>query len=196
MKANATAERKTKETDITVTVYRDKKIWDIDSGIGFFDHMLNALFLHAGLGIKLNVTGDLHIDAHHTVEDTGMVIGAAIRDLLEDKKELTRFGESSVPMDEALAKASVDIGGRAFFVLIGNLPPESSGLYTYDLTAEFFRALCQTAGITLHLEICYGVNGHHMVEALYKAAARAIRAALVHSGGDNSTKGGLDTWQG
>ena len=192
MKDQATAQRKTKETEIRADIFRAEPIWEIDTGIGFFDHMLTALFLHAGLGLRLKTQGDLHIDAHHTVEDTGMVLGMALRDLLEDKANIARFGQASVPMDEALARASADIGGRPFFVLGGQLPPEGSGAYAYDLTTEFFRAFCQTAGITLHLEICYGSNGHHMTEALFKAAARALRQALKPCDGDNSTKGVLD----
>lgn len=186
------ASRSTKETSIELTVSRIDLTRAIGTGIGFFDHMLDALFFHAGLGLTLTVSGDLHVDAHHTVEDTGILLGQALHGLLGDKANLTRYGTASIPMDEALAHAAIDISGRPFLVYQAPLPQGGSGAYDYSLTEEFFRALCVNGGFTLHLQLAYGVNGHHMTEALYKAFARALRAALVPLAGATSTKGCID----
>ena len=192
MKNEVTAARKTKETDITLTLSRVDSSRAIDTGIGFFDHMLDALFFHAGLGLTLKVSGDLHVDAHHTVEDAGILLGQAMNDLLGDKSGLARFADALIPMDEALARAAVDISGRPFLVYTAELPPGGSGAYDYSLTEEFFRAFCANAKLTLHIYLCYGVNGHHMTEAIYKAVARALRGAMTPADGVTSTKGGID----
>ena len=192
MKQQAAIQRTTKETNISATWERNPAVRDIETGIGFFDHMLTALSFHAGLGLTLKVVGDLAVDAHHTVEDTGIVLGLSLAELLDDKKGIARFAEASIPMDEALARAAVDISGRPFLLCQANWPSGSSGAYDYSLTEEFLRAFCQCAGITLHVEVVYGQNGHHMTEALFKAVAYALRRAMAPVDVEiNSTKGTL-----
>jgi len=191
----ASAARRTKETDINALISRIDPTREIATGIGFFDHMLDALFFHAGLGLRLSAAGDLHVDSHHTVEDVGVVLGQALYDLLGDKSGVTRFASACIPMDEALAEATVDISGRPFLVfndfseskLVGH-----SGDYDYAQTEEFLRALCTNAKLTLHVNLYYGANGHHMTESIFKAVARALRAAMVPMSGSTSTKGVID----
>ncbi len=191
MNTSIALSRKTKETDITLTIDRANLTRDICTGIGFFDHMLDALFCHARLGLQLKVTGDLHVDAHHTVEDTGILLGQAIGKLLGDKAGLTRYASAFVPLDEALASAVVDISGRPFLVYQVALPQGASGDYDYSLSEEFFRALATHAGLTLHISLMYGQNGHHITEAVFKAVARALRGAMAPCDGEVSTKGCL-----
>lgn len=183
--------RKTKETNITVEINLDGGKVDISTGIGFFDHMLEAFATHGNFGLKVNVSGDLYVDGHHTVEDTGIVLGKAFADALCDKSGIARFGCFSLPMDEALASAVVDISGRPFVVFDANFNDQSIGEYDTCLTSEFFRAFAFNAGITLHLRVEYGGNSHHMTEALYKAAAHALRLAVILREGVLSTKGSL-----
>lgn len=189
----ASVERKTNETDIRLWLSLDGGDIKIDTGIGFFDHMLNSFAAHGGFGLELSVKGDLEVDEHHTVEDTGIVLGKAFCEALGDKSSIERFGSFYVPMDEALAFASVDVSGRSFLVFDAQFPKERCGGYDCAMTVEFMRALAFNAQITLHLKSLYGDNSHHITEALYKAAAHALRLAvrLNNSGRPLSTKGVL-----
>ena len=189
----ATVERKTKETDIWLSLDLDGGKVSVNTGIGFFDHMLNSFATHGGFGLQVKVKGDLHVDEHHTVEDTGIVLGKALGEALGDKGGIERFGSFYVPMDEALAFASVDVSGRPFLVFDAAFPQERCGGYDCAMTVEFMRALAFNAGITLHLRSLYGDNSHHITEVLYKAAAHALRLAVKpnESGKPLSTKGVL-----
>lgn len=184
--------RQTRETTIDVSLCLDGGQVEISTGIGFFDHMLEAFAIHGGFGLTVRVMGDWHVDGHHTVEDTGIVLGKALAQALGDKTGITRFGSFFVPMDETLAFASVDVSGRPFLVLDAAFREERVGEFDTCLTLEFFRALAFNAGITLHLKVEYGCNAHHMIEALCKAAAHALRAAVTPMEGCLSTKGSLD----
>ncbi len=188
----ATVTRKTRETDITVTVNLDGGDVKIETGIGFFDHMLEAFAVHSGIGLCVKADGDLHVDGHHTVEDTGIVLGQAIAKALGDKGGIARFGNFYIPMDESLCFAALDISGRPYLVFDARFPEERVGDYDSCLTPEFFRALSLHAGLTLHLRVLYGVNTHHMIEGLFKAAAHAFKAAIAQKDGVLSTKGSLD----
>ena len=190
---NAMITRKTKETDITVELSLDERFAEIDTGIGFFDHMLTAMAVHGGFGLKVKAQGDLFVDCHHTVEDTGIVIGKALGKALGDKGGIARFGSFYVPMDEALGFCSLDISGRPFLVFDASFPEERVGSYDTCMTEEFMRALAFNAGITLHLRALYGKNSHHITEALYKALGHSLRQAVkpLEQGGALSTKGVL-----
>lgn len=189
----ATVERKTKETDIWLSLNLDGGDVSISTGVGFFDHMLNSFATHGGFGLQVKVTGDLHVDEHHTIEDTGIVLGKAFCEALGDKGGIERFGSFYVPMDEALAFASVDVSGRPFLVFDAEFPQARCGGYDCAMTVEFMRALAFNAQITLHLKSLYGDNSHHITEALYKAAAHALRLAVKpnDTGKPLSTKGVL-----
>ncbi|MEE0914615.1 MAG: imidazoleglycerol-phosphate dehydratase HisB [Ruminococcus sp.] len=189
----ATVERKTKETDIKLSLNLDGGNISINTGVGFFDHMLNSFATHGGFGLELSVKGDLEVDEHHTVEDTGIVLGKAFEQALGDKSSIDRFGSFYVPMDEALAFASVDISGRQFLVFDAEFPQERCGGYDCSMTVEFMRAFAYNAGITLHMKSMYGDNSHHITEALYKAVAHALRLAVKQNTSNKplSTKGVL-----
>lgn len=189
----AVEQRKTKETDVRVELCLDGGNAEISTGIGFFDHMLTAFAVHGGFGLKIKTDGDLEVDCHHTVEDTGIVLGKAFAAALGDKSGIARFGSFFIPMDEALAFASVDVSGRPFLVFQAQFPEERVGEYDTCMTEEFFRAFAMNAGITLHLRMEYGRNSHHIAEALYKAAAHALRLAVAQTGTGAvlSTKGVL-----
>ena len=187
-------ERKTKETQITVEVKLDNKgVSDIDTGIGFFDHMLTALSKHSGISMNIKCTGDLYVDAHHSVEDTGIVLGQALSQALGDKSGIARYGSAYIPMDEALSFCSLDISNRPFLVFNGEFANQMIGQYDACLTEEFFRAFAFNAGITLHLNMVYGTNDHHKCEALFKAVAHALKMAVkpLENGETLSTKGTL-----
>ncbi len=186
-------ERKTKETDIKLYLSLDGGEVFVDTGIGFFDHMLTSFATHGGFGLKVKVTGDLNVDDHHTIEDTGIVLGQAFDKVLGDKSSIERFGSFYVPMDEALAFASLDISGRPFMVFDGEFPQEKCGDYTSAMTVEFMRALAYNAKITLHIKCEYGYNSHHIIEAIYKAVAHSLKIAVKenNSGKPLSTKGVL-----
>ena len=186
--------RTTKETDIEISLSLDGGKADIHTGIGFFDHMLDAFATHGGFGLSVKAKGDLQVDCHHTIEDTGIVVGRAFSQALGDKGGIARFGSFYVPMDEALAFAAVDISGRPFLVFDAAFPEEKVGEYDSCMTEEFFRAFAFHAGMTLHTKILYGKNTHHMVEALYKAVAHALRLAVARAkdGQVLSTKGSLE----
>ena len=185
--------RKTKETDITLSLNLDGGNVSVNTGIGFFDHMLNAFAVHGGFGLEVNVSGDLNVDDHHTVEDTGIVLGKAFKDALGEKSSIERFGSFYVPMDEALAFVSLDISGRPFLVFDADFPQEKCGDYTSALTVEFMRAFAYNAGITLHIKSEYGYNSHHIIEAIFKAVAHSLKIAVKENdtGVPLSTKGVL-----
>ncbi|MCI5845735.1 MAG: imidazoleglycerol-phosphate dehydratase HisB [Oscillospiraceae bacterium] len=190
----AVIERNTKETQIQIKVILDGKgVAEIHTGIGFFDHMLTALAVHSGISMYIQVAGDLHVDAHHTVEDTGIVLGKAIGEALGDKSGITRYGSAYIPMDEALAFCSLDISNRPFLVFQGTFTNAMIGQYDTCLTEEFFRAFAFQAGITLHIHMMYGTNDHHKCEAAFKAVAHALKIAIepTKSGQTLSTKGVL-----
>ena len=189
----ATVNRKTKETDIKLSLCLDGGEVSISTGVGFFDHMLNSFATHGRFGLIVDVKGDLEVDEHHTVDDTGIVLGKAFAEALGDKGSIERFGSYFVPMDEALAFASVDVSGRPFLVFDADFPQARCGDYDCAMTVEFMRAFAFNAGITLHLKSVYGDNSHHITEALYKAAAHAMRLAVKEnaSGKPLSTKGVL-----
>ena len=186
-------ERKTNETAIKIGVNLDVKGESkISTGIGFFDHMLDLFAFRAGITLKVECKGDLHIDGHHTVEDVGIVLGQAISSALGDKTGINRYGEASVPMDESLANCTLDISGRPFLVFNAEFPSERAGAFETELVEEFFIALARTGGITLHINLAYGKNTHHMIEAIFKAFGVALKQAVsVTSEGIPSTKGVL-----
>ena len=185
--------RKTKETDIKLSLNLDGGDINVDTGIGFFDHMLISFATHGGFGLDVKVKGDLSVDDHHTVEDTGIVLGQAFEQALGDKSSIERFGSFYVPMDEALAFASLDISGRPYMVFDAEFPQEKCGDYTSAMTVEFMRALAYNAKITLHIKCLYGYNSHHIIEAVYKAVAHSLKIAVKEneSGVPLSTKGVL-----
>ena len=189
----AKIERKTKETDITLTVDLDGKGQvSIDTGIGFFDHMLTALAVHSGVDMTVKCKGDLNVDGHHSVEDIGICLGKAFAEALSDKSGIARYGSAYVPMDESLAFCSLDISGRAFLVFNATFSDDRIGEFDTCLAEEFFRAFAFNAGITLHIRQEYGKNDHHICEAIFKAVAHALKQALASNGGGVlSTKGVL-----
>ena len=187
----ARCSRTTKETEIELMLCLEGGAVEVDTGIGFFDHMLTALAMHGGFGLTLHCKGDLQVDGHHTVEDVGIALGDALGEALGDKTGIARYGSFFVPMDEALAFCAVDISGRPYLVFDADLPQKRVGAYDACLTPEFFRAVAVHAGITLHLKSCYGANSHHVIEALFKAAGHALRAAVQRQDGVLSTKGTL-----
>lgn len=187
--------RTTTETDITVKIDLDNPDEvSIETGVGFFDHMLNLFARHGRFGLHIHANGDLHIDSHHTVEDVGIALGECIKEALGDKKQINRYGTSYVPMDEALGFVTLDISNRPFLVFDAELANEKLGNFDTELTEEFFRAVSFNAGITLHARALYGKNTHHKIEALFKAFGRALREAVEineNIKGVNSTKGML-----
>ncbi len=193
MNRTANITRKTKETDITALLLLDGGEVKIDTGIGFLDHMLTALAVHGGFGLLLDAKGDLHVDGHHTAEDVGIVLGMAFKEALGDKGGIMRYGSAFIPMDESLGFCSVDISGRPFLVFNAEFTNERVGEFDTCLTEEFMRAFAFNAGITLHLRVEYGTNDHHKIEALFKALAYALKAAvrLNADGSTVSTKGVL-----
>ena len=179
MSRTAEVSRNTKETQITVSVDLDGSgVSDVETGIGFFDHMLDAFARHGGIDLEVETKGDLHIDMHHTVEDTGIALGQAFREALGDKAGIRRFGDALVPLDEALVMAAVDFSGRGELFWDVEIGPEKVGSFDTELGHEFFAGLARDAGMTLHLRKVTGDNAHHILEATFKAAARAIRAAV------------------
>lgn len=185
--------RKTGETDITVKIDLDGSgKADISTGIGFFDHMLTALTVHSGFDITVKAVGDLYVDSHHTVEDTGIVLGQAFKEAIGDRKGIERYGSAYIPMDEALGFASLDISNRPFLVFKADFHDDRVGNFDTCLTEEFFRAFAFNGGITLHVIEEYGKNDHHIIEAMFKAVAHALKtAASVNGGQILSTKGVL-----
>lgn len=184
--------RETKETRIQAALWLSGGPVKIDTGIGFFDHMLHAWAFYAGFGLTLTAKGDLEVDGHHTVEDTGIVLGQTLREALGDKVGIRRFGSAYVPMDEALAFTALDFSGRPFLVYEADMPQARMGAYDACLTEEFMRALAMNSGLTLHMRAQYGRNAHHITEALFKSLGLAMKDAVKMEGtGVTSTKGVL-----
>ncbi|MFT6223409.1 MAG: imidazoleglycerol-phosphate dehydratase [Paracoccaceae bacterium] len=175
----ATITRKTAETDIAVTIDLDGSgQYDNQTGVGFFDHMLDQLARHALIDLKVRTSGDLHIDDHHSVEDTGIAIGQALTQALGDKRGIRRYGSCHLPMDDAQVRAALDLSGRAFLIWNVSFPTQKIGTFDTELVREFFQALSTHGGITLHVDQLHGFNSHHIAEAAFKAVARALRDAL------------------
>ena len=188
--------RKTNETDITVRLSLDGTgTYDNQTGVGFFDHMLDQLARHALLDLEVRATGDLHIDDHHTVEDVGITLGQALTQAMGDKRGIRRYGSCLLPMDDALVRTALDLSGRPFLVWDVELPTAKIGSFDTELVREFFQAFATHGGITLHVDQLHGINSHHIVEAAFKSVARALRDALevdARKAGDiPSTKGAL-----
>jgi imidazoleglycerol-phosphate dehydratase len=187
-------ERKTRETDIEVALGLFPGEASISTGVPFFDHMLDQIARHGGLSLTVKAVGDLQVDAHHTVEDVGIALGEVLRSALGDKAGLARYGHAVVPLDEALVEAVVDLSGRPHLTWNADLPAGKKfiGTFDVDLAQDFFQALVNHARICVHVNVRYGRNLHHVVEAIFKATARALRAALVREGTAlPSTKGTL-----
>lgn len=195
MNRESMIERKTNETQISLKLNVDgtgKSV--IDTGIGFFDHMLTLFAKHGLFDMNLTAKGDLNVDAHHTVEDIGIVLGQAISEALGDKKSIVRYGSAFIPMDESLALCAIDISGRPFTVFDAKFSNEKVGEMETEMVVEFFRALAFNAGINLHIKVFYGGNNHHICEAIFKAFAKALDKATAIDGrieGVLSTKGML-----
>jgi imidazoleglycerol-phosphate dehydratase len=191
----ATIERTTGETDVRLSLALDGTGQGTrDTGVGFLDHMLDLLARHARFDLDVKVTGDLQTGAHHTAEDTAIVLGQALDSALGDRVGIYRYGFWVVPMDEARASCTIDISGRPFTIFEAELPPGATGGFDHELTEEFFRALANAAKLTLHLKVQAGTNAHHMIEAAFKAFARALREAVAidpTESGVPSTKGTL-----
>lgn len=178
MSRSAQINRKTKETDISMTFEIDGSgISKIDTGIGFFNHMLEGFARHGFFDMNLSVKGDLQVDGHHTVEDTGIVLGTAIKEAIGDKKGIKRYGSFMLPMDDALALCAIDLCGRPYFVFECDFTAEKVGYLETELVREFFYAVSYTAGMNLHIRMLSGINNHHMIEAMFKAFAKALDEA-------------------
>ena len=176
----ATVQRTTRETEITVTVDIDGSGQSaISTGIGFFDHMLDQVARHSLIDIELTAKGDLHIDDHHTVEDTGIALGQALRKAVGDARGITRYADVALPMDETLTRVAIDVSGRPFLVFRTEFPTQKIGSFDTELVREFFQAFAGNAGVTLHIETGYGLNSHHISESCFKGLARALRQALT-----------------
>ncbi len=196
MKRQATITRRTKETQISATVDLDGTgTSEISTGVGFLDHMLEQVARHALIDIKLEAKGDLHIDFHHTTEDTGIVLGQAVAKALGDKQGITRYADVHLAMDEALTRVAIDVSGRPFLVWKVDFSQPKVGEMDTELFREWFQAFAQNAGITLHVATLYGDNNHHIAETCFKGLARALRAAITadprQAGRVPSTKGML-----
>lgn len=187
--------RRTKETNLAVEVNLDGRgLWRGSVGLGFLEHMLELLARHSGIDISVEGGGDLHVDAHHTVEDLGITLGRALAKAAGEKAGMARFGQAAVPMEEALAEAVLDFCGRPYLSFQAELPAQKVGDFDAELTEDFFRALAMHAGFTLHLRLLEGRNTHHIIEALFKALARALGQATRRTAGSDdvlSTKGAL-----
>jgi imidazoleglycerol-phosphate dehydratase len=192
----ARASRKTKETSVEVKVDLDGSgRYDVTTGIGFLDHMLEQLSRHSLIDLHVRAKGDLHIDFHHTTEDTGIVIGQAVSKALADRKGIVRYGDALIPFDETLTRVAIDISGRPYLVWRVKFTRPKLGEMDTELFKEWFQAFAQAAGITLHIENLYGENNHHIVESCFKGLARALRTAIEIDGRSAtevpSTKGAL-----
>ncbi|MBR9862739.1 MAG: imidazoleglycerol-phosphate dehydratase HisB [Rhodobacteraceae bacterium] len=175
----ATLTRNTAETAITVEINLDGTgVYDNETGVGFFDHMLDQLSRHALIDMKVRAKGDLHIDDHHTVEDVGLALGKALAEAVGDKRGIRRYGSCLLPMDDALVRSALDLSGRPYLVWKVDLPTAKIGSFDTELVREFFTAFAMQGGITLHVEALDGFNSHHIVEAAFKSVAQALRAAL------------------
>lgn len=176
----ASITRTTKETDIRVEVNLDGQGGcDVQTGVSFFDHMLEQLARHGGLDLKIRAKGDLHIDDHHTVEDVGIALGQAVRQALGDMRGITRYGEAAIVMDEALTRTAIDISGRPFLIFEVDFPVDKIGSFDCQLVREFFQAFATNAAMTLHIENVRGFNAHHIAEVTFKSFARALRMGMA-----------------
>lgn len=185
-------QRKTKETDIQLSLSLKGGKVAVQTGIGFFDHMLTAFAFYGGLGLELTVKGDLEVDGHHTVEDVGIVLGQALSRALGDRKGIRRFASAYIPMDEALCFTALDFSNRPYLVFDAAMPQPMIGGYDACLTEEFMRAFAVNSGLTLHMKCLYGKNAHHITEALFKSLGVAVKEAVAVTGtGVTSTKGVL-----
>jgi imidazoleglycerol-phosphate dehydratase len=194
MTRRAQIDRRTTETEISVALDLDGGPVEVATGVGFFDHMLELLARHGGLGLRVSGRGDLETGAHHTVEDVGIALGRALDDALGDRRGIRRYGYIAVPMDEALGICAIDVSGRPLCRFEADLPVASIAGFDAELTEEFFRAVAANARITVHLGTRYGSNLHHLIEACFKAFARALREAVSLDPGEEgvpSTKGSL-----
>ena len=193
MSRTAVIERKTGETEVHVSLTLDgAAAGERETGVGFLDHMLDLLARHGRLDLDVRATGDLDTGAHHTVEDVGICVGQALDQALGDRAGIYRYGHAIVPMDEARALCAIDVSGRPYLALEGDLPPGATGGFDHELLEEFFRALANNAKLTIHIELQAPGNAHHMIEAAFKAFARALRAAVAldpSESGVPSTKG-------
>jgi len=191
----STIERRTAETEVRLALgLEGTGAGARDTGVGFFDHMLDLLARHGRMDLDVSVSGDLQTGGHHTAEDTAIVLGQALDGILGDRSRIARYGWATVPMDEARASCAIDVSGRPFTLFEAQLPPGSTGGFEHELTEEFFRALANTAKLTLHLRVEAGSNAHHMIEAAFKAFARALRQAVAIDPSEHgvpSTKGTL-----
>ncbi|HEX2467445.1 MAG TPA: imidazoleglycerol-phosphate dehydratase HisB [Solirubrobacterales bacterium] len=194
MSRSADVNRRTNETEVSLSLSLEGGEASASTGVGFFDHMLEQVARHGGIGLRVDAKGDLRTGAHHTVEDVGIALGQALDDALGDRAGIRRYGDARVPMDEALGTCAVDVSGRPLCRFAGELPPVSVAGFDTELTEEFFRAVASNAKLTVHVDVPYGSNAHHMVEACFKAFARALREAIaVEPNRDHvpSTKGTL-----
>ncbi len=192
MSRTAQITRETKETQITLSLNLDGGIVQIDTGIGFFDHMLTAMAFYAKVGLEVTARGDLYVDAHHTVEDVGIVLGQALKQALGDKVGIRRFASAFIPMDEAMCHTALDFSNRAYLHFDAEMPQERIGEYEACLTEEFMRAVAMNSATTLHMRALYGKNAHHITEALFKSLGVCIQdAAQITGEGVTSTKGVL-----
>jgi imidazoleglycerol-phosphate dehydratase len=192
----ATITRKTAETDISVKINLDGTgTYDNQTGIGFFDHMLDQLARHSMIDMEISAKGDLHIDDHHTVEDTGIALGQALTKAVGDKRGIRRYGSCLLPMDDAQVRCALDLSARPFLIWNADLPTAKIGTFDTELVREFFQALSTHGGITLHIDALHGINSHHIAEATFKSVARALREAVEpdprSAGALPSTKGAL-----
>ena len=193
---SASVSRRTNETDVAVSVSLDGTgKASIATGVGFLDHMLELLARHALVDLDVKVTGDLHVDFHHTTEDAGIALGEAVRKALGDKRGIVRYASLDLPMDETLTRVAIDVSGRPFLVFRTEFPTQKIGEFDTELVREFFQAFAMNAGITLHIETLYGLNSHHIAESCFKGLARVLRQAVSRDPreGDRvpSTKGNL-----
>jgi imidazoleglycerol-phosphate dehydratase len=192
----ASVSRRTAETDVAVSLTLDGSgTCTVSTGVGFLDHMLELFARHGLFDVDVKVTGDLHVDQHHTTEDTGIALGQAFAKALGDKKGIVRYADVHLPMDETLTRVALDISGRPFLVFKAAFPSEKIGTFDAELVREFFQAFAMNAGVTLHVETLYGANSHHIAESCFKGVARALRAAVSvdprEEGRVPSTKGAL-----
>ena len=175
----ATITRKTTETSVSASVSLDGTgTYDMKTGVGFFDHMMEQLARHSLIDMKIEAKGDLHVDDHHTVEDCGIALGQAVAKALGDRKGIRRYASADLPMDETLTRCAIDVSGRPFLIFKVNFPRQKIGTFDTELVREWFQAFAMNAGITLHIENAYGENAHHIAESCFKALARALRVAI------------------
>ncbi|WP_242324950.1 imidazoleglycerol-phosphate dehydratase HisB [Faecalibaculum rodentium] len=192
---SAELRRQTGETDIYCWMDLDdrEQTCSVATGVGFFDHMLQLLAFHSGFGLIVKADGDLDVDDHHTIEDIGIVLGQLFREVLQDRRGIARYGSFQLPMDETLANVTLDISGRPYLVYNCSLSRDSIGTFSCEMLEEFLRAFAFNAGITLHVNVCYGTNDHHKIEAVFKALGRALKAAVKIEGNSvPSSKGVLE----